>query len=84
MNNKILIELYIPVINKSYNIFIPPGKTVKTVTELLKKSLNDLVNVPSDFIASLVLCDGFTGSIINPKLNVKEAGLKNGSRVLLI
>ena len=44
MNNKILVELHIPIINKVYEIFIPVGKNIKTITELIIKSLNKLLS----------------------------------------
>ena len=37
MNNKILIRLYIPLIEEEYDIFIPINKRVGTIKQLLEK-----------------------------------------------
>lgn len=83
MNNKILLELHVPIVNKVFEIFIPAGKNIKTVTELLKKSISSL-DTPSNITSSMVICDGNTGKIIDPNLTIKEAGLQNGSKIILI
>ena len=83
MNNKILVELHIPTIDKVYEIFIPIGKNIKTITNLIIKSIIILDN-NSNITTNMVICDGITGMMINPNLNFKEAGLKNGSKIILL
>ena len=40
--NKILIELEIPSIEKSYDLYIPINKTVDTIKSLIEESLVEL------------------------------------------
>ena len=50
MNNKILIEVEIPLIEKKYDVFIPINKKVGTIKLLLEQALVELTDkayVPS-------------------------------------
>ena len=40
-SNKILIELYLPISEKKYDIFIPINKRVGTIKQLIEKSLSE-------------------------------------------
>ena len=42
MNNKILIEIEIPSIEKKYDVFIPINKKVGTIKKLLEQALVEL------------------------------------------
>ena len=44
--NKILIELYIPSIEKTYDLYIPINKKIGTVKTLIEKAL---VEITEDF-----------------------------------
>lgn len=83
MENKILIELVIPIMDKKYNVFIPVGKTVANITSLLEKSLIELSH--GAFDGPLESClYGADGKQINPNVTVKKSGLTNGSKVIII
>ena len=81
-NNKILIELYLPLLEKEYNIFIPINKRVGTIKQLIEKSLseNDDYEIRED--SNLYSKD--TGEIYDAQLLVKDTDLKNASRVVLL
>lgn len=84
MNNKILIELEIPLIEKKYDLFIPINKkigTIKALTEKALKELTDNAYIPrndSNFYSKE------TGKIFDVNKTVRDTELKNGSRIILI
>ena len=41
-NNKILVELDIPLIEKSYDLYIPINKTIGTVKKLIEQALVEI------------------------------------------
>ena len=43
-SNKILIELYIPLIEKNYDLYIPINKKVGTVKKLIEEGLVELTD----------------------------------------
>jgi hypothetical protein len=84
MNNKILIELEIPLLEKNYDLFIPINKKIGTVKTLIENSLVELTDnayVPkedSNFFSKE------TGDIYDVNKTVRDTDLKNGSRIILI
>ena len=82
--DKVLVEVFVPVINTSYDIFIPLCSQVYEVLELIKKAVTKM----SDglFIANqtTAVCYRSSGEIININLSVYESGIRNGSKLMLI
>lgn len=84
MNNKILIELEIPLIEKRYDLFIPINKKIGTVKNLIENALVELTDsayVPkydSNFYSKE------TGEIFDVNKTVRDTNLRNGSRIILI
>ena len=84
MNNKILIELEIPLIEKRYDLFIPINKKVGTVKNLIENALVELTDsayVPKD---DSNFYSNETGEIFDVNKTVRDTNLRNGSRIILI
>lgn len=84
MNNKILIELEIPLIEKRYDLFIPINKKVGTVKKLIENALVELTDsayVPKD---DSNFYSKETGEIFDVNKTVRDTNLRNGSRIILI
>ena len=84
MNNKILIELEIPLIEKRYDLFIPINKKIGTVKNLIENALVELTDsayVPKD---DSNFYSKETGEIFDVNKTVRATNLRNGSRIILI
>lgn len=82
-NNKILIQLYIPLIEEEYDIFIPINKRIGTIKQLIEKNMSEQANgyiIRED----TNLYSKETGKVYDVQLLVKDTDLKNGSRVILL
>ncbi len=83
-NNKILIELEIPLIEQSYDLFIPINKKIGTIKTLVEDGLIELTDnayTPKD---STNFYSKETGQIYDINQTVRDTDLKNGSRIILI
>jgi hypothetical protein len=82
--NKILVEVFLPALGQSYDVFIPLESQLSEVILLLTKVLNDLSS--GCYIAGedAILCDRETGNIFSINMSVYELGLKSGSKLMLI
>lgn len=81
---KILVEVYVPSLMKSFDIFIPYVSQLGTVLELIKKAVNEITDglfVPMD---NTVICNFETGKILDINKSVSELEICNGSRLMLI
>lgn len=82
--DKVLIEVYVPVLAQSYDIFIPKNTQFFEVLELIKKAVYELSE--GRFVLSLntVICFKDTGAIIDINKSANEQGINNGSQLMLI
>ena len=82
--NKILIEIYIPLVEKKYDVFIPINKKVGTIKKLIDTAIVELTSnayVPTD---EANFYSKETGEIYDVNKTVRDTDLKNGSRIILI
>ena len=76
--NKILINLYIPSLDENYNLFIPINKKVGTIKNTIISTTKNL----AEGNYKLVLLE--SGAIVDDNVYVKNSGIVNGSRLILI
>lgn len=82
--DKTIVEVYVPIIPKSYDIFIPQNSQMADVLELIKRAVYDLSDGRFIPDAKTALCMRETGSIIDINKSANESGIKNGSKLMLI
>ena len=82
--DKVLVEVYVPTLRTSYDMFLPVNAMMHEVLKLIKKAVTELSN--GRFIADehTVICYRETGAIININLSVFELGIHNGSKLMVI
>lgn len=81
--NKVLVELIVPVIEEKYSIFIPANKKISTTISLLSKAVNELSDGYFEIKKDNIILDEF-GNPYNLDDNIKTAGIKNGTKIILI
>lgn len=82
--DKVLVEVYVPVLDRSFDIFIPLRSPMFEVLELIKKAVKEMSD--ARFIANenTAICHRENGTIININLSVYELEIRNGSKLMLI
>lgn len=82
--DKILVEIYVPVVNRSFDTYLPVSLKLHEIEALLAGAFRELCD--GQFVASpdTVLCDRLTGQALDINKSVLELGLMNGSRLMLI
>ena len=84
MKNKINVDIIVPSINETYNLFIPINKTVGEIIKLLNQSINELTNNDFPISNKLSLVNLNTGEMYDISKIVKENHIEDGSRLVLI
>lgn len=82
--DKLLVEVFVPALSTSYDIFIPEQLPMYEVLELIKKAVCELSAGLFISNACTVICHREDGSILNINLSVKELSIHNGSKLMLI
>ena len=83
-NNKILVELDIPLIEKTYDFYIPINKTIGTVKKLIEEALVEITEGAYTPRQDTNFFSKETGQVYDINKKVRETDLKNGSRIILI
>ncbi len=81
---KVLVELFVPVLSKTYDIFIPLQSPMHEVLELIKRAVMELSDGGYVADEATAICHREDGTVININLSVFELGIRNGSRLMLI
>lgn len=81
---KVLVEVFLPASNQSYDIFIPQTIQMGEVVQLVSKSLSELSGGKYKTDPTAILCDRKTGKVFNINASVYELQIKNGSELVLI
>ena len=84
MNNKILIQLIVPDIEKTYTIFIPLNKKIGNVILLLCKSIRELNNNDNVISNNACLYNRETNEIYTPNQLIKDSTIKSGTTLILM
>ena len=84
MNNKILIELYIPLIERNYDLYIPINKKLGTIKKLIEQGLVELTDHAYKIKEDTNFYSKETGKIYDVNDTVRDTDLKNGSKIILI
>ena len=83
MTNKILVTVVVPMIEEKYDIYIPISKPIKIAKELIVDTIHQLSGQHFPQKKKCLLMST-TGVVFNDSQNIKECGIKNGDKIILI
>ena len=84
MKNKVLIELLVPEIDESFDIYIPINRKIGNIIELLNKSISELTDGSYMGSDKNFLYNVYTKERYNVDSLVIETNIRNGTRLVLI
>lgn len=83
--NKYLITVIVPIVEFEYDIYIPNNKKIGTIKTLILESLSELSNNSFNRkIEEVRMIDRDTGNEFENNMYVKDSGIKNGSKIIII
>lgn len=83
MEYKVLIKLFVPEIEQSYEMYIPVNRTIGQVIELMNKVVNDLSMGVFPIKAGLNLMNRRENIIYDYKSLIRETDIRNGSELII-
>lgn len=84
MNNKILIEVIVPLLEMKYEVYVPINKRISTVINQIGGALKEMTNGYYPAEEGMVMIDQNTGNAYDVNITIKESKMLNGSKVVLI
>ena len=84
MMDKVLVKLYVPMIEKQYDILVPINRRIFNVIELLNKALYEFNDGEYKIDRPHILYDKTTAEPYDMNLRVVDTNIRNGKEVVLI
>lgn len=82
--DKVIVKLYVPIIEKQYDIKIPINRKIYNVVELLSKAIYELNDGNYRLDIPHYLYDKASAEQYNMNLIVAETNIRNGKEIILI
>ena len=82
--NKILVEVFIPSIRETFEVYIPVDSRVSEFLTLIEHAAQELTGGAFLPDRQVVLCERNSGMVYNINMTVEQVGLKNGSQLLIM
>ena len=82
--NKVLVKVYVPMLEEIYDVWIPVHKRIYSVIELLVKAINELNDNSYKPNKMPILYDKLTAEEYDINLRVKDSTIRSGTEVILI
>ena len=84
MNNKVLVDVIVPLLEKKYQLYIPINKRISVVIRLIEKALNEMTNGYYPIKEGSVIIDVESGNVFDINITIKESKMINGSQIILL
>ncbi|WP_196048854.1 methyltransferase [Clostridium saudiense] len=82
--DKVLIDIFLPAINRSFEVYIPLDSKFYEITPLVSKMLSELSNGLFISGEDSILYERKTGNILNINMSARQLNIKNGENLMLL
>lgn len=82
--NKVLVKLYIPIIEEKYDVWLPKNKRIYNVILLLLKGIKELTKEAYTSEKLPIMYNKLTGLKYDINDKVKDTDITNGTEIVLI
>ena len=84
MNNKVLVNLKVPELDESYNVYLPANRKIGNIIKLLVKAIIEMTEISLQDDGNIYLYDGYTGTKFDINKILKDTSIRNGSILILL
>lgn len=83
-DNKVLVELVVPILDEKYDVYFPINRRVGNIIGLLNKALHEETNGLYNGNENTSLYDSSNGDLYDTNSLVRDTNIRNGSIVILL
>lgn len=83
MENKVLIKLNVPILNNSFNLFIPVNEIIWKIKKMIIKSVSDLTGIVLDNNRDYILLNKDNCRVYHNNEIVIDTDIRNGAELLI-
>ena len=82
--DKVLVKVYVPMLEKIYEVWIPSHKRIYNVIDLLIKAVNELNDNCYRPDKLPMLYDKLTAEVYDINLSIKDSTIRSGTELVLL
>lgn len=82
--DKVLVKVYVPMLEKIYDVWIPSHKRIYNVIDLLIKVVNELNDNCYRPDKLPMLYDKLTAEVYDINLSIKDSTIRSGTELVLL
>ena len=84
IENKVLVTINVPSLEKSYDAYIPVNRKIYSVIEMLKTILYSLSQGSFEMKDDYLIYNAIDGMEYDPNVLVRDTNIRNGSTIILL
>ena len=84
MMNRVLIRVYVPLLEKKYDVWVPINKKVYEIIINLIKGINSINKIEYDMKEIPNLYDKESSEVYDINAKIIDTNIRNGSEVILL
>ena len=84
MNNKVLIKVFAPEFDKTFDVCIPVNYLVWKINKMLDKCIGDLCDYDIDLRQEFLLINKLTNEIYRNNISIRDTNIRNGTELIII
>ncbi len=84
MSNKVLINLYVPTLGESYDLFIPVNEIMWKVNRLIVKMISDSTEGMFNLDRDYAMINVDTGRVYDNNDIIINTDIRNATKILLV
>ena len=82
--NKVIVSLNVPVLEKKYDVYIPVNRKIHNVIDMIKASLFELSGGSFKMDTNYCLYNKENGIVYDMNTLVRDTDIRNGSKIILL
>ena len=82
--DKVLVRLYVPIIEEAYEVWIPSSKKISDIIILLSKGINEIKGGFYQPEEMPILYNRDTGKMYDFEMCVQDTNIKNGTEIVMV
>ena len=83
MKNRIMISVYVPSLDETYDMWIPFGDRLGSITELICKMIYELTDGIFNYEQGYALIDPDTAEPYDLNKSLKDTNIRNNKKVII-
>lgn len=82
--NKVMVKVYVPLIEREFDIYIPINKKIGIIKKIIINTINEITELNLQEKRPVKLYDKITGSSFDNESYVKDSSIRNGTQLILL